>query len=1134
MSVNAPFTEINRTVLATAQLAVSTADLISGFPILAPDGGAADPSYSFASNTTGLFRSSSGVSSVVDAEVGLVAGAAGNVAIGAPPTDYGNGEGVVFLPDGVNPVGIPNSGSGGILYVDGAELNYLDSSGTTVSLTTAGGSNVTGPPSSLDNQLATFSSTTGRVVSNSGIRYESDQLLTGDGSVSAPAYAFITEPSTGMYISGTSLSFSVLGAEKLALNSVAATFSVPFISSFTGSAATPEFSFTSSVSSGMLYDSNHFQISTGGDVGLSVGGTLTRNVSLSDATTYGADADGVMFVPTASTVPVGVPNGGSGGVLYAVGGTELWWLDASGTPVLLGGSVPPTTAADGQMAVWANTTGSAMDGRTVVTDAGAIHAVQTDPDNPAYSFTASTNTGMVKSVGVAFQAATDQCVDITSTSMTACVPLLPDAGAIAGPAYSFSSSTNSGVYSHVSGAVSTSVNGTEVWAAHADNNVSFGVATSDFGLGEGMLRLEDGTAPSTAPASGGLLYVDTINLVFRDTANVAHTLTSTTSVSTVATSTDNAVVRFDTTDGKVVQSSGVLILDSGEVSAEYSFTSSPTSGLVSGGANTINIDSAGTTGLTISPTGITVSGGLTGIDGTAAAPSLAFGTTGLYLSGTNTLAGSSMGVRGLVVTDNVGFGTDTPDFAGGAGVVYFSDVTTVPSSPLSNGGLLYVSGRELVFYDKDGVVSNVSGVEGLAGASTDEAIVTLADTLGRQLKESGFTLTAGQIRGVDGSGGVPTYRVGSVGWWYGGGNVVEMGNGAAQLSLSSSNVTASVQVDIASTLQIGGGMTETFSTPTTTRNIADASGIFAWHQTGTPIFQTDTSENVDLLSHFALCTGATDNLRVGFNGTEFGIDVLNAADSLDFSVGGTVMATCGSTGVTCANAVGENFRAGTFGFTSSPTTGLTGGVNLEVNGIDVGRVNAGAKLSLLTSTANTSGNRSVLIPEAASAPTSSPVSGAYLYCHPNNTFMRVCNSYVDVAVNGPVARAKISRTQTIATGAIDLIDTLVDVESNILVVDTAAPGAGTVTGTVDTAGWWEISGEAHWASNATGFRRIRIKVGGVVVGDSTQNAVSGMETQHQVRVCLNVAASAVVTFEVEQNSGGNLDVDVIGTVVFMG
>jgi hypothetical protein len=131
---NTPFTEISRTLLDCTQLAVSTADLISGFPILAPDGTPAAPSYSFATNAdTGLIRSSGGVSAVVDAEVGLVAGALGNVAVGATPSNYGGGEGVVFLADAaVNPAGVPNLGSGGILYVDADTLNFLDSTGTTV------------------------------------------------------------------------------------------------------------------------------------------------------------------------------------------------------------------------------------------------------------------------------------------------------------------------------------------------------------------------------------------------------------------------------------------------------------------------------------------------------------------------------------------------------------------------------------------------------------------------------------------------------------------------------------------------------------------------------------------------------------------------------------------------------------------------------------------------------------------------------------------------------------------------------------------------------------------------------------------------------------------------------------------
>jgi hypothetical protein len=681
-------------------------------------------------------------------------------------------------------------------------------------------------------------------------------------------------------------------------------------------------------------------------------------------------------------------------------------------------------------------------------------------------------------------------------------------------------------------------------------NVTLGATSESFGSGDGVLRILDAnTNPTTAPTNGGLVYVDGDNLLFRDTSNVEHTLTSTTSVMNTASSTDNGVVRFDTTDGKVVQdTSTVLISDGGEVrvvGAEgYSFTSSTTSGVNSGGADTLSLISAGTTGLTITSSATTVEAAhvITGIDGSAGTPSFSFTsspTTGLYLSGVNTLAGSCLGTRAVLVdgTSNVAFGTDTPDFAGGQGVVYFSDVTTVPTTTLSNGGILYVNSDELFFYDKDTGTRQVSGAGGLAGASTDNAIAIVTDTLGSQLGESGFILSSSQISGVDGSAGAPTYRVGTsgtVGWWYAGANVVEMGNGAAQLTLNSTSVTSAVQVH-ATTLRIGGGsgMTETFSSPTTTRNIADASGTFVWQQNGTPIFQTDTSENVDLLSHFALCTGATGNLSVGYDGTRFDIDVANAADDLAFTVGGTAMATCTSTGITCPNLVAPQFRAFRYGFTGVPNTGLSSNATMLIDNKVAIRANSGSRTLFFTNS-GPSGNRSISFGPASTAPTSLPTSGVYIYNAPNNLFMRVTNKDVDVALNGPLARAKISRTQTIGTGAIDLIDTLVDVESNILVVDTAAPGTGTITGTADTAGWWEISGEAHWVSNATGFRRIRIKVGGVVVGDSTQNAVSGMETQQQVRVCLNVAASAVVTFEVEQNSGGNLDVDVIGTVVFMG
>lgn len=1157
---NTPLTEVSRDVLNCTQLAVSTADLISGFPILAPDGIITAPSYSFASNVdTGLFRSSDGVSLGVDAEVGMVAGGVGNVAVGSTPSGYGGGEGVIFLTDAVvDPIGIPNGGSGGILYVDGQELNFLDSTGSVTTLTTAGGSDVTGPNSSLNNQLATFNSTTGNVITNSNIQYVSSQLLPGDGTSPVPSYSFISEPSTGIYLSGTSLNFSVLGSNALSLNASNATFGVPFSSSAPASAATPAFSFASSTSSGVFYGGDHVQVSSGGTAGMAIGGNGTRNVSVAGGPSpdYGTGANGVLFVPTATTDPVGIPNGGSGGVLYVTsGGTQLRWLDASGTSVLLGGSVGPAgTVVDNSLAIWANTSGSSVTSGPAITDAGAIHAVQSGTiSNPAYSFTASTNAGMVLSSPgtVAFQGSGTPDFSVNSTAITALTPVHVLLSSGASPSMSFTNSPSSGLFQNSSGTFRVTVGTSNVFTVREPvTNVTLcSIDVSDYGGGEGLIRLEDAiTNPSSAPNDGGFLYVDGDDLLFRDTDNVEHTLTSTTSVNSIGSSTDNGVVRFDTTDGKIVQDTSILISDGGQVTTTsaqgYSFTSSTTSGVSSSGGNIVELVSAGTTSLTLNTTGTTVETGheLLVADGSVSLPSFSFTLdpdTGLYLSAPNTLSVSSGGIHSLTVdsNQNVALGSSSPDFAGGQGVVFFSDVVTQPSSVLSNGGLLFVNGRNLFFHDKDATLHQLSGTEGI-GSSTDNLIATLAGTVGRNLKESGFSLSdSNQITGPDGSAGTPSYTVGgSVGWWYGGANTVEMGNGANQLSVNSTATIASVQLELngSNGIRVGGsgGMTETFTSPTTTRTVGNASGTFVWQQNGTTIFQSNTSRDVDLLSNFAVCTGATGNFSLGFDGVSFDLDVANAADSLIFSVGGTSIGTISSTGLTTPN-MSANRIGGDLRFTSNPTSGITGAGIVEANGIIGLSPQAGAKM-IFFGAGNPSGSRVISWAAVSTAPTSAPTSGAYLYVDTTADFLRVANKDVDVAINGPHAHARISRTQTIATGAIDLIDTLTDVESNILVVDTASPGAGTITGTAATGGWWEISAEAAWASNATGFRRIRIKVGGVVVGDSTENAVSGAETQQQVRVNVNVVASAVVTFEVEQNSGGNLNVDVIGTVVFLG
>lgn len=1165
MSLNiTPLTEIGKTVLDCAQIAVNTADLLTGFPLLPPDGSSAAPSYSFINNTdTGMFLDSGGVQISVDSEVGLVGAASGNVGIGGAPSTYGGGEGVVFLANaGVNPVGVPNAGAGGILYVDGANLNFLNRAGVVVTLSSAGASNVAGPVSSVDNNLAKFTSTTGQTITDSGITYASTQLLPTSGTSAQPAYSFISDTDTGVYLSGTSLHFSNSGVSILSLNSTATTMTVPFVGGSGGAVGAPVFSFASSPTTGMFYASDHIQLSLGGVRGVAVGGSGgTRNVSFAGGLGgYGTGADGVMFVPTATTDPVGVPNGGSGGVLYATaGGTQLRWIGPTGLSVLLGGSVSPVgTTVDGQIAVWGDTAGTTMVARSVVTDAGSIHAVQSATlTNPAYSFIGDTTTGVgllapgsvgLVALGVAVtsttSAATSFNVQAEVAKTTASTPVL-----------SFTSDATTGFYSESANSCRFTFNSTsECVDVGASGNVSLGEFSTDFGTGAGVVRMRDGTNPSTAPPDGGYLYVTGNDLVFRDTSNVTHTLTATSLVASIASSTNDAVVRYDGTGGKVVQDSvNLLLSDSGQITvvgAEgYAFTSSVTSGLESGGADSLRLVSAGTTSVTLTTAQTTVAAAhvLSGSNGTTSAPSFAFSSdpnTGVYNVSADVLGVAAGGVKVLSVDSNgnVSTGSDTPDYAGGQGVLYMSEVTTPPSGALSNGGILYVSGRSLYFHNQSGETNRLSGVE-VAGSSTDNQIVTFASGgLGVDLSStSGFTISdANIVTGPDGSGATPPYRVGAsgdTGWFSSGVGVLDMGDGASQLSLSSTAVSSSVQLEVEGVVRVGGsgGMSESFSSPTTTRTVANASGVFDVQQNGTSILTTTTARDVNLGDNDMVFTGGTGDFRLQYDGTRFDLDVANAADTLDISVDGVVYATASSTNVTAANvSILDYIRSDNYVFTSSTNSGLIAGLNLKNNGLTgLSSTNSG-RLGIFGAAPD--GIRSVAVYPAVTAPTSLPTSGVYMYTDASAEFMRIANADADVAINGPNARAKISRTQTIATGAIDLIDTLTDVESHILVVDTASPGAGTVTGTAATAGWWEVVGEASWAANATGFRRIRIKVGGVVVADSTTNAVTtaSTETQHQARACLNVAASAVVTFEVEQNSGGNLDVDVIGSVVFLG
>jgi len=1158
-------------MLNSVQICVSTADLITGFPIQAPDGSLTSPTYSFASNIdSGILRASTGVSLVVDGVVGMVAAASSNVGVGAIPSTYGGGEGVLFLADAsVNPVGALGS-AGGILYVSGADLVYLDAVGTTTILNTGGTSDVTGPASSLDEEVARYGDTFGGSITPSGVIFSGTQLRVGTGTSSVPSYSFTSDPDTGMYLSGSACVFGFESGSKMSLS--ASTTLSTVMAVVDGNATTPSLTFTSNTGTGLYFDGADVGFAAGGVGGLRTGGL--RNSVLADATAtgFGTGAQGVVKIATSTTDPVGVPNAGSGGVLYAPGGTQLRWLDASGTTIKLGGNLAGVgTVNDGQLLVWNDTTATSAAARSVITDGGAIAAVQSATlTNPAYSFTGDTTTGMGRAGaghlrgvggGVTY-------MDMTASQILFSQPVMfAQPSTVGAPAMSFSAETTTGCYTGAPNLTRLSYSSSGVAQFHSTNNTVICTEGAAFGGGQGMFGISDAvTNPTTAPINGGFLYVDGTDLKWRDTTNTEVRLTTPSIVESSATSTNNAMVRFDGAAGTGTQDSFVTISDDGQVTAVaaegYRFVSSPTSGFFGSGGDTLALASAGTTGLTLTASSLRVSAThvLSGPDGTVSAPSLSFAsdsTTGVYLATTQTTALSTGGVRAVSVgpTNNVAFGADTPDFATGQGVVYLSDVTVAPAGALASGGILYVSGTDLYFHATSGTVSTITEGMNRLGSTTDNALFRFDGVAGNLVQDTpALTITdGGQVLVPNGAAGAPAYslEVGTTGISLNG-STLQIGSGGAHLSVSSAAIVASVAFEADAGLRVSGGMTETFSSSTATRTIADVEGTFVWNQNGIPIMQTTTTRDLNMLTHNVGFSGGAGTATLAYDGSEYALSSISAADSVGVRIGSTDVLAVSQTNVTFNNLEVTTGRVivkaelvvhivgSGYSFSNAKLTTLfastvhTALINEGVIGM---RCRVSSKAYIMQGTLGPDGSRITTIKAVLTEPTGPPTSGSgvYMYVTASAQFVRVTNQNRNVTLNGPLARAKFTRTASIPTGTDTLINTLVNdtVVSNILVMNT---GAGTVTGTVDTVGLWEVTAAAHWAHNTTGYRKVRILIGGVEVAIATQNAVTvaTVETRLQVAACVNVVASAVMTVRVEQNSGGNLGVNVIASAVFLG
>ena len=192
-----------------------------------------------------------------------------------------------------------------------------------------------------------------------------------------------------------------------------------------------------------------------------------------------------------------------------------------------------------------------------------------------------------------------------------------------------------------------------------------------------------------------------------------------------SSATDNAVARFDNTTGKVIQNSGVIINDSGEV----------TVGVWKGTEVTVPYGGTGASTLT----GILKGNGQSAISAATAgtdyvAPGGALGTPS---SGTATnLTGLPLttGVTGTLPVANGGTGTTTPSLVAGTNVTItgtWPNQTIAASGGGGGGGSV-----------TDVSVVSANGLAGTVATSTTTPAITLSTTVTGLVKGNGTALSA--------------------------------------------------------------------------------------------------------------------------------------------------------------------------------------------------------------------------------------------------------------------------------------------------------------------------------------------------------------------------------------------------------
>lgn len=1168
--------ETSKTIASGTFVVVDGIEIAGGFPLFAPQGTMAAPSYSFAADTgSGLYMTAlDGVGMAVTGTNSLTLAVDSNVTLaGSPPSNYGGGKGVAFLPQvATAPTSAPNAGTGGLMYADATSLFFTNNLGTNVNVCRLSG-DLDGPGSSTDNMAILFSGTSGKIIENSTLFVDvggANAVVSLDPSNTpgAPRYSFLSDPTSGMYTPGANtLGFSTAGVQRLQVNVGSVVSSVP-ARLVTGSVAAPALQFTGD---GGLY-SNEGSVVFANDglncmslepnSNLTIGGGVAQNY---------AGGQGVTLLKQVSTAPTGAT---TGGISVYSEGTALRAMTTSGTVLDLTACVEgAASSTDNALVRFADSDGDLVKNTvTVVADTGEIASPDGSSALPTYAFAGEVGSGLYRVSADVLGVSTSGVgrVQISDTAFTSTVRLLVTDGSSGAPSIAIATDTDTGLFLN-GGSVSLTGDGDVGLSVSPGRNISLvGDVAPSYGGGEGVVFINQAVVdPTTNPTDGGLLYIpsgDVETLAFRDTTGAVTILNSV--LEGPDSASDRAIARWDGVTGRVIQNSNVFVTATGLVRGvdgsvgdpSYGFAGSTDSGMFWSGS-TLGLSLNGAQVLSVAAASVSVTQNASIQVGTVGVPALTFSSdtdTGVYQPSADTVSFVGGGGAGMAVTlvsggsnSSVTLCSDTLGYGGtteGERVVKIEDVGVAPSGTASGGGRVYVSGTTPRFHDDSGGDVDLLNIVSGPVSSTANAMLRWDGTSGQLVQNSGVLVAESgtYIQTPVATAAAPTFSFTSAtgdGLYFPSPTSIAVSTSGVErmlVSTTAATVNGALQADVG--VEIGGGTGASYSLSGANfiSDVQTASGTFGWRNSVASIMDT-SGLDLSFPNNMVFTEGA-ETLTIGHDGTkyDFNSDGTTPQD-LVLSVGGTDIVEFNSVDdvvVTGVLSTTGRFSVTNNGYAYTTLGGNRGLQYVNVNGFALGIASAPA-IGFTTdhnitwggdaASATGGGSGVVYLRNNSGLPSSTPVSGVVL--HQDEGTLRGLGVLTaaplrSLADAGRV-RAKITLTTSISASTSTDVDglTWTSVDEN----DVSGTTLGRLTTPADC--FVGLTVTAEWASDSTGYRRVSVmrRTTGPVytrLNGVTTTAVNGAITGQTVYFFGSISASAdELTVQVEQTSSGALSVD---------